>query len=239
MSTLILKNPLIAVGDIDASGDLSQGSMEVSADEVEDTRFGMNTHQFAPGALQTVSASVSGRWEGGDGRIDQRMFDRLNTEGPLSMTPTRSDGDRAYLMRAVRMSYTPSGQIGERFDFESSLSAYGDLVRGKLAHDGQVTSSGDGSAVQLATLDADETLYGALHVVAAAGTSPTLDVTVDSDTDSGFSAPTTRLTFSQATGRTSEWQSQAGAIADDWFRVSWTVGGTSPDFTFIVTLGIR
>lgn len=239
MTTLILQDPMIALGDLDVSPDSSQLSLEHSADEVDDTRFGANTHAFATGTLKTVQASFSGRFEAsGDGSADQRLFDRLNTEGELSITPTRNDGDIAYLMRAVRLQYSPSGSIGERFDFEASLNARGDLVRGQLLHDAKVTASGTGTAVQLGTVGTDETLYAALHVVQVAGSSPTLDVTIESDDDSSFPSPVDRITFDQATGRTSQWKTLAGAIADDFYRVNFTVGGTSPEFAFIVTAGV-
>lgn len=240
MSTLILKNAMFAVGDLDVSGDLSEGSIAYSADEVEDTRFGMNTHQFATGTLKTVSASLSGRWEGGLGNVDQRLFDNLNAnDEPFSCTPTRGDGDTAFLMQAVTLSYEPGAPVGERFDFSAGLNARGDLVRGKLLHDATQTASGTGTAVQVGSVASGETLYAALHVVAFSGTNPTLDVKIESDDASGFASPVDRITFAQATGRTSEWKSLAGAVADDWYRVNFTIGGTSsPSFTFIVTIGI-
>lgn len=238
MATMIYRNPMIVVGDIDASGDLSTAALEYAADDVDDTRFGMDTHIVAPDTLQTVSAQMSGRWEGGDGRIDQRMFDNLATEAPFSMSPSRGDGDVAYLMRSARLNYAPGASIGERLDFEASLNARGDLVRGRLLHDAAVSASGTGTAVQLGAAGSDEALYAVLHVVAASGTSPTLDVVVESDDASGFASPVSRITFAQATGRTSQFKSLAGPVADDWYRVNFTVGGTSPSFTFIVTLGI-
>lgn len=238
MSTLILRNPLFAVGDLDISGDLSEGSLEYSADEVDDTRFGHNTHIVVSG-LKNVSGSLSGRWVGGAGELDQRLFDNLAAaDRVLSFTPSRSDGDRAFLMQGVNLSYQPAGSVGDRFDFDASFNARGDLIRGNLLHDAQQTASGDGTAVQVGATGADEALYAALHVVAASGTSPTLDVTVDSDDAEAFSSPVTRITFDQATGRDAQWKTAAGAIADDWLRVSWSVGGTNPDFTFIVTVGI-
>lgn len=239
MATLILTNPLVALGDLDVSGDLNQVQLEYALDEVDDTRFGMNTHAVAPDPLATVNGSMSGRWEGGDGNVDDRLFANLGAIGNLSLTPTRGDGDTAYLMQTVRMSYQPSGAIGERFNFEASLSARGDLIRGHLLHDAQVTASGTGSAVDVGTVGSDETLYAALHVVAASGTSPTLDVKIESDDASGFSSPVDRITFDQATDRTSQWKTLDGAVADNFFRVNHTVGGTNPDFLYIVTIGIR
>ncbi|MFP3908099.1 MAG: hypothetical protein ACLFWR_13805 [Acidimicrobiales bacterium] len=242
MSTLILKNPLFAVGDLDVSGDLSEGQLEYSADEVEDTRFGANTHQFAVDTIKTVTGSLSGRFRAGEGRADDRLFNSFHAaEEIFSATPTRSSGvgDTAFLMKAVNLSYSPAGSVGERYDFEAGLSARGDLVRGKLLHDATVTADDEGPAVQLGTVGSDERLYAALHVVAADGSSPTLDVTVESDDAQGFSSPVSRITFDQATGRTSQWKTLDGAVADDWFRIAVTVGGTDPSFTVIVTLGIR
>jgi hypothetical protein len=42
----------------------------------------------------------------------------------------------------------------------------------------------------------------------------------------------------QATGATSQWLPLSGAITDDWWRITATVGGTTPSFRFAVILGI-
>jgi len=76
-------------------------------------------------------------------------------------------------------------------------------------------------------------------VIAASGTTPTLDVTIESDDAEGMASATTRLTFTQATATTSEWQELAGAVTDDWWRAAWTIGGGSPSFTAVVVVGIR
>jgi hypothetical protein len=52
-------------------------------------------------------------------------------------------------------------------------------------------------------------------------------------------AVVSRITFTTATGRTSQMLSVAGAITDDYWRVSYTIGGTGgPTFAFAVTAGI-
>ena len=59
---------------------------------------------------------------------------------------------------------------------------------------------------------------------------------MQSDDNSGFTSATNRITFTQATGVTSELLSVAGAITDDYWRLSYTIVGGS--FTFAVALGI-
>lgn len=70
-----------------------------------------------------------------------------------------------------------------------------------------------------------------LDVTAASGTTPTLDVTVQTSYD----GTTWRSlgTFTQATGVTSERKSFSGC--DRFARVSYTIGGTTPSFTFAVS----
>ena len=86
---------------------------------------------------------------------------------------------------------------------------------------------------------AGKSMYAALHVISVSGTSPTLDVIVQSDDNSGFTTPTNRITFSQTGAVGAEWGSVAGAVTDDYWRVSYTIGGSdTPTFAFAVTCGL-
>ena len=71
----------------------------------------------------------------------------------------------------------------------------------------------------------------------ATTSSPTLDVIIESDDNGSFSSATTRITHTQATAATSEFLSVAGAVTDDYWRASWTFGGTGT-ITFAVIIGI-
>jgi hypothetical protein len=76
-------------------------------------------------------------------------------------------------------------------------------------------------------------------VIAAGGTLPTLDVTVQSDDAEGFASPTTRLTFTQKSAIGAEFITPvAGPITDTWWRVSWAIGGTTPTFGIVACVGI-
>lgn len=70
-----------------------------------------------------------------------------------------------------------------------------------------------------------------LDVTAASGTTPTLDVTVQTSYDG--STWRSVAAFTQATAITSERKSFAGC--DRFVRVSYTIGGTTPSFTFSVS----
>jgi hypothetical protein len=84
-------------------------------------------------------------------------------------------------------------------------------------------------------------MYAALHVLSVAGTAtPTITARVESSVDNTFASPTTRLTFAAATAVSGQTLRTAGtAITDTWWRVAWTISGTTPSFLFAAALGIQ
>ena len=82
-------------------------------------------------------------------------------------------------------------------------------------------------------------MYSYLHVMTTGTGSPTLDVVIQSDDNAGMTSPTTRITHAQKTAIGAELLSVAGAVMDDYWRVNFTIGGSSPSFLFAVMLGIN
>jgi hypothetical protein len=161
---------------------------------------------------------------------------------PITVSADGGDvGETAWFLRGISAQYTPiAGTHGDESPFTlSTVPSSAPLVRGVIGATGGKGSSASGAAYQLGAVLAAQKIYASLHVLTAAGTNPTLDVIVESDNAENFASPTTRLTFTQATGLASGWQALAGAITDDWWRVSWTVGGTNtPRFDLVVAIGI-
>lgn len=196
------------------------------------------------GGLKSASGSMELMQDLTTGTIDETAWANFGTADVVrSIVTAADDGSAAYLMRGLAFSYSPisNGDVGSLAMATMQHSTSGVLVRGKLLHPSNVsrTSSSTGTGRQLGAVVAGKKMYAALHVLSASGTSPTLDVIVQSDDNSGFTSPTTRITFSQATGATSAWGSVDGAVTDDYWRVSYTIGGSdTPTFAFAVTAGI-
>lgn len=72
-----------------------------------------------------------------------------------------------------------------------------------------------------------------LNVTAASGTTPTLDVVIEDSLDG--TNWNTVATFTQKTAAAVQAVDVTGLFADK-LRVRWTVGGTTPSFTFDVKL---
>jgi hypothetical protein len=143
-------------------------------------------------------------------------------------------GDRAYTFLAHQAQYELGGPITELLGYRLSANSRGSpLARGYVMASGNYTTTGEETGVQMGLLGSGEVMYAALHVTADNGT--TLDVTVESDDNGGFTSAQTRITFAQVSGVGYEWKSLAGPIAtDDYWRVAYTVVGTSWDFHVVV-----
>ena len=102
------------------------------------------------------------------------------------------------------------------------------------------TATGNGTGIDVQTMDGD--LFLILDSAAGTGSSPTLDIKVQSsDTSGGTYTDITGATFTQVTGTASQ---QAITISKDeakrYIRVVYTIGGTSPSFTFSVNaVGVK
>jgi len=157
-----------------------------------------------------------------------------------------TEGAVAYLADGAYASMLPvGGTVGEaaRYSFTAVPATLADghkLVRGILEANRTVTTSSNTTGSNtLGAISASQRLSASLHVFTLSGTSPTLDVKVQSDDNSGFTTPTDRITFAQATTRSGQFSYINGAVTDTYWRVIWTIGGSAtPTVAFAVSLGI-
>lgn len=239
-----LTDAKIYVAQYDISADHNMVELPYGVEALDKTTFGQTTRVHT-GGLYAVDLKGQGFVNYGTGEIEDVLRSiQAVADVPLSVMAEGGDaGERAYFTRILTASTkTLGGTVGDLHGFEWAAkgSAGQPLVPGTVfaAKAARGSSSNSGTALQLGAVGASQRVYAALHVFAASGTTPTLDVTVKSDNGVGFGTPITQLTFTQATGVTSEVTSAAGAITDDYWRVDWTVGGTTPSFTFAVVVGI-
>lgn len=97
-----------------------------------------------------------------------------------------------------------------------------------LASPAAHTASGTGDAVELGPFT---TLRLVVTTSAVSGTTPTLDLTVETSHDG--STWRSHGTLAQITATGTQRKSFGGL--DRYARLAWTVGGTTPSFTFGVT----
>ena len=232
MATAML-NARIWYHDQALSTQLNAVALDYSAEELDATVL-TDTTRVRAGGLKDAQAAIAGFWNSTE---DKALFDAIGLNHPLLISSGPTVGDVAYGIVALEGVWSLEGEHGELLGFNITLNSGNDgpLVRGQLAFGSQISSSGNGTALELGLVAAGQRVYSGLHVTQFDGTS--LDVVIQGDAESAMGSPAGHITFAQATGLTSEWGSKAGAIADDdWWRVNYTFVGTN--VTFAVLIGI-
>ncbi len=240
----ILKNCKLYLAQWDLSGISNQLALTHEYEEVEVPVFGDSARHGIPGLAKTAFEH-QGYWavnSTGTDAPDDAMAAKFATASvPMMVCPTTgAAGTIAYFAPKLTTKFNWGGTVGEAnaYTITGAGSGYA-LVRGTVMATGAKTSTANGTAYRLGQVSSGQRLYAQLHVFAASGTSPTLDVLVTSDSAESFASPATRITFAQQTGVGAAWATPvAGAITDDWWRVEYTIGGTDPSFTFAVAVGI-
>ena len=243
MADQIYENCKLYVGGYDLSGDMNQLAMNYEAEIKDKTTFGSAGAREKRAGLTNVTMEHQGLVDLAEGDVDEVLFGRIGAAVvPVTMCPTDgSDGERAFSVQALYATYAPGAQVGEMFAFTVRAEGHGQAVRGTIMLPAVAkTTTGVGTIQQLGAVSATQKLYATLHVVAASGAAPTLDVTVKSDDAVGFLSPTTRITFTQAAAVGAQWATPvSGAITDDYWRIDYTIGGAGPSFTFVVVVSIQ
>lgn len=244
MAVMMLKDARTYWAGADLTGQSNQLSLMASVDEEDSTTFANNGWKGRVATLFGSSASVEGFWAAGDaGQPDDRFFaDLAAASVPLTVVPTSGAvSSVAYVTRAVETRYSTFGNIGSLMPFAVDTVGDGPLVRGVVMHPQGTarTATGNGTGIQIGALSATQRMWANLHVFSVSGTgSPTLTVKLQSSVDNTFASPTDRVTFTAATAISGEQKTVTGAVADAWWRVVWTISGTSPSFLFNCSAGI-
>lgn len=234
----------ILVGGLELAAHGKNVTLATNVAAVDTTPLSTTGWMTFIGGLKSGVVDMSLMQDVTSGSVDSTLFDLLgDADVPHSIVTNSADGSTAYLFRGIPLQYVPTeGNVGDLAMAKlSGQSSTGGVVRGTLIHPGSAsrTSSSAGTGRQLGAVVAGKSLYAALHVLSVAGTdTPTVTVKVQSDDNADFSSATDRITFTGATAVGSQWSSVAGAITDDYWRISYTISGTNPVFAFAVTAGI-
>ncbi len=231
----VLTNAKIYIGGLDVSGQANSVALNHVVDAKEVTTFGNDT-QINTGGLRQLSMQVEGFWQSID---DALLFPGIGGRQVVTLMPDAATvGNRAFTAAAIQSEYTPGAGVGDPLAYSISFDGAGNLGRGQLNIVGTKTATGNGAAQQLGALSSTQKMIAALHVLAVSGTAPKLNVTIESDSTSGFASPTTVGTFAQITAAGGYDLVIDGPITDTYFRLVFTISGTSPSFTLAGALGI-
>lgn len=245
--TLVLLDSRLFVAGADLSGSNNKVEISESAEAKGTTNFRSGGAEENLAGISSVEISASGQWEAGSaGEVDDAFWAGRRALEPWSAGPTGASdlapGNLMWLTKALRTKANYFGGVGDVAAWDAAAKGTWPLVRGQSAHASGVprTANGNGTAVQLGAVATGQHLYANLHVLSISGTAtPTITAKIQSDNGSGFPSATDVGSFAARTAVGGESIRVAGPITDDWFRVSWTITGTTPSFLFLVAFGIE
>ncbi|MFD4551415.1 hypothetical protein [Streptomyces sp. NPDC058466] len=234
---------LFAVGaDLTSVNNKAELSAEVEEKDV--TVYTSGGYKELIGGLASSEIAAEGFWEAGDlSKVDDASWANLGGNGPWTIAPVGAAvGDLAYTTKALQSEYKLLGAVGDVAPWSAKASGSWPVARGQIAHPPGTarTSSGTGTSINLGAVAAGKRLYASLHVLSVSGTTPSITVEIEGDTATGFPSPVTFLTFTAANAIGGQiLRTDGTAITDSWFRVKWTISGTTPSFLFAVAFGIQ
>lgn len=230
MSSFPFIDPLIYIHGFDMTTYLNSLKVNASAEELDNTTFGGGGYRSRIGGLKTVEMSAEGFW---DSPADAENFGDLGVSNRVvTVSPTHTEGDPAYIFRVGRFHYEMGGEIGAvmPFTLDAMNTDSQGMIRGKTAKvKGTVSATGQlGSGLNLGAPAAGQYVYASLHIFSA-GTTITIDV--ESDDNANFTSATQRAVIGPLTTSGGTWMTRvAGPFSGEthWrFNVTAITGSFS------------
>lgn len=242
MSKMVLLNTRLFANAADLTSVATKAELSAEYEEKDVTTFGSAGWKEFIAGLGSAKVDAEGFWEAGDAsKVDDNQWLYKGAAGPWTICPVDANvGSLAYIVNAVQTDYSVGGSVGDVAPWKASAISAWPVARGVVAHPPGTarTATGTGSSVQLGAVPTGKSLYVALHVLSATGTTPSITVAVEADNATGFPSPVTVATFTAASAVGGQILRVTGANPDDWYRVKWTISGTTPSFLFAAAFGI-
>jgi hypothetical protein len=245
MAKQLLNNCGIYLGGYELSGYSNAVALEIEKDLHDATTFGATSRQRVPG-LSDARFSCAGCLSPVE--VGAVLYDKMaSTSEVVSLAAENSAAGIVYMLRGVEGTFSLIETVNDVAKWSmNGTAAVSPVVRGSVLHRATAAIiTGTSTPQQLGGITALQSIFATLHVFSIAGTAtPSITVIVQSDNAVGFPTPVTRLTFPAVTSVTlvsGLWQEAIlpGLNTDDWYRIQYTITGTTPSFGFMAAFGIR
>jgi hypothetical protein len=236
MAESVFTNGLLLFAGLNLQAQIREITLSLSS-EPQDVTALDDSSRSRLGGLQDVALSAAGYWDAAE--PDASLFAAQGVADSLiTATPTTTIGGAAYFFRALLGEYNPidGGTVGDPHGFALEAGAnLGDLYRGTLMENATFAATGNGTGRQIGAVSASETLFAGIHITAITGD---WDIVIESDDNSGFLSAATRMTFAGLTTIGDQFNSVAGAITDDFWRIRF-VENSAGSITLVSSLSIQ
>lgn len=234
----VIKDCNIWYGGYDLTSTANEISIDSTFADVDVTTYGSGGAMQRIAGLEDASVSVMTYLDPAisepaifaerGGAIDLLTACAFPTGGVV--TP----GDRTYSVRGMLKSYKEPLKIGDaaRIDAEIEQAQSEGVLQGMvLSPSTTVSATGNGSAVLLGAQAAGQTAYFGVHVFSLTG-DRTITFKLQSAAVLAFTSPADRVTLSTITTAGSGFGSSTTATTNTYWRVQYTLGGTTGSVSF-------
>lgn len=245
MGIQVMTNVRPFVAGSDLTGPTNKAALNVSREALESTTFGSNGAREFLGGLQGGAFNLEGFADYFDAaRSGQLAWATLGAVTPFTLVPSGVVAEDvtslAFLGTVLPDAAIMEGAAGQLAPYKLGGNLTGPLVMGSvIATPGTARgASSSTTALQLGAVSSALRMWCNLHVVSIAGTgTPTITAKLQSSPTAG-GAYVDRITFAAATVVSGQAGSVAGAITDTWWKLTYTISGTSPSFLIAASAGI-
>lgn len=251
MAKFTLTNVRFFAGGADLTTNANKAEISYEVEEKDATAFSasatLGTWHESIGGISSSQISGSGQWDAADIPTnipmlpDDASFAFIGTQQAVTICPqTAAAGAVAYCGGYLRQNYTVGGSVGDLAPWQGNWM--GSFVPGRgyiTVPPAAYTATGLGTGVQLPALGVNDFVTVTMHVLSLAGTTPGVSAVVQSATANTFAGATTRgVAFTSQTVQGGQVQRIRGPITDTWWRLSYTITGTTPSIILASAIGI-
>jgi len=247
MAVQAFTNASVLIGDLDASPFTNKVTSQVTVEMLDATVCGTGGFRsYSPG-LRNGELSAEGFADYAVGGTFEKLStpdggtSTLMSMAPIAPGATLTAGDPCCFMRGPldQMTVGPDGEAAGLAKFGIHIANDSVFAMGVVLHPIATRSTtASGTAVAMTGPTLTQTLWAGLHVTTGSG--GTLTVRVQTDDNSGFTTPTTRITFTATTGPVPMGEMKflvpVNISTETHIRADWTI--TAGSFTFAVNAGI-
>lgn len=240
MAKEIIKNASLLVHSLQLASNTNQIEFSGEAEAIETTNFASGGAKEYVQGLRTSTLSCELMLESAadpQETLEALLDDETDAAFTVTKTYPPVAGDVAWFAQVVAMALSMKAVVGQLWSGSMKFGNRARAVRGfVLEYNAARSTTGTSASLTMPAIGATEKLVLAVHVLSATGTTPTLDLVIESDADNTYASAATRATIPQFDAVGSYYVVIDGPITDTEYRVSATVGGTLPAFKYLVAI---
>ena len=229
------KDAVILLDNTNLSTTLTDASLSLTADVTETSTFSSSSKSYVAG-LKDGTATLSGYFETSSPDSDAEYLAQLGGSGAaFSIAPIGyTRGNAVSFGTTLETSYDRSADVGGVVSVAVAFQFSEDIFDGKsLVAPAAFTTTSTETSVDFGAAGTNGG-GASLHVLAASGSSPTLDAKIQTSADNASFSD--YITFAQKTAVGSEFKTSTSNPAR-YARAVLTIGGSTPSFTVAISFG--